>query len=519
MGITLARRAACAGAVLVGFAACNVFTGADDIRFADDDDGTGTGSSSNQAGVGGGGSGVGGQGTGAGINTSELLPSDVASITSIELYQGVRRPLMLNGAPASSNVPLVAGREAMMRIFYTTSMPVNLTVAVTIGQAQPIVLTGALNGTSNLQSLTSTINVPIPGELLQAGAGYRVELLESPELTSGQNPGSVYPAGGQEQLPLQSVGGPLKLVLVPILYGADGSNRAPDTSAGQIENYRKRFQAYYPVPDVEVTVTSPMQWNSTVSPNGSGWGALLDAVSNVRQSQNAAFNEHYYGVFSPSSSFNNYCSGGCVLGLSWLADSPSDAWARAGIGIGFSGGVSTDTAAHEIGHQHGREHAPCEVNDPDPGFPHNGGVIGEWGFDLLTGQLVQPSTPDFMGYCDPTWVSDYTYNALFNRLASVNGASWHFDPSTLDRTYERIRIDDDGVHWGEPITLHTPPMGQLTTVTLEHEQGDEDVTGRFYPYSHLPGGLLLFERREHRATRVSFEIQGLRRVVQRQAVH
>lgn len=513
MGITIGRLGACVATVLFGFTACNVVTGADDVRFADDDGET-TGSNANGAG---GSTGAGGQGTGAGIDTSELLPSDVASITGIELYQSVRRPLMQNGGPASSNVPLVAGREALMRIFYTTSMQVNLTVAVTVGQAAPIVLTGSLSGASEIGDLTSTINIPIPAEMLQPGAGYRVELLESPELTSGTNPASVYPAQGQEPLPLESVGGPLKIVLVPISYGADGSNRVPNTSSGQVESYRKLFQSYYPVPDVEITVQNAIQWNSTISANGSGWGELLDAVVDFRQSQSAAFNEHYYGIFDPSSSFDSYCAGGCVTGLSMLADSPNDAWARAGIGVGFAG-VSTGTAAHEIGHQHGREHAPCDVGDADPGYPHGGGVIGEWGFDLLRGELVAPSTPDFMGYCDPTWVSDYTFDALFNRLASVNGAaSFHFDDAQLDKTYERIRVDEHGATFSDPITLHAPPMGQVTTVTLGHAGGEESVTGRFYPYSHLAGGVLLFERRERVATRAAFDIHGLRRVARRLA--
>ena len=39
-----------------------------------------------------------------------------------------------------------------------------------------------------------------------------------------------------------------------------------------------------------------------------------------------------------------------------------------------------DTAAHELGHSHGRNHAPCGMGlDPssiDPAYPHDGGKIG-----------------------------------------------------------------------------------------------------------------------------------------------
>lgn len=492
--------------------ACNTFTGADDYVLADDDDGGSSSSSSQGVGVGGG-AGVGGAGTGAGINTNDLLPSDVASIMSIDLYQGVRRPLMVDGSPASSNVPIVAGREALLRIAYTTSQPTTVTVVVHLGSNDPIVQTAALNGASTTPDLGSTINVTIPAQMMQPGLTYSVELLEPPELTSGTNPSSVYPASGEEALPVSNVG-PVKVVLIPIAYGADGSNRVPDT---QVNNYRTRFQALYPVPDVEIEVHGAFQWNSTVSANGSGWGSLLDAIVNYRQQNGAAYNEHYYGIFMPTTSFSSYCSGGCVAGLSMLAEDPGDSWARAGIGVGYSGGGSTDTAAHEIGHQHGREHAPCDVSQSvDPFYPHNGGAIGEWGYDLIRGELVSPTKTDFMGYCQDTWVSDYTYNALFNRLQAVNGSAlWQWDPALLDRTYERIRIDVDGTTWTEPLTLHTPPMGELKTLTVTDAQGERDVTGRFYRYSHLPGGVLLFPRGQLRAEAVSFDLEGLDHTVQR----
>ena len=43
-----------------------------------------------------------------------------------------------------------------------------------------------------------------------------------------------------------------------------------------------------------------------------------------------------------------------------------------------------------------------------------------------------------------------------------------------------------------PPTLDLPPAGELTTVTVTTPSGESDVTGHFYPYDHLDGGLLLF---------------------------
>ena len=130
----------------------------------------------------------------------------------------------------------------------------------------------------------------------------------------------------------------------------------------------------------------------------------------------------------------------------------------------------------------------------------------------------QPATADFMGYCDPTWVSDYTYTALFNRISAVNGASWHYDPNDLDQSYERIRIDEEGATWTKPIDLHLPPSGKPASVTLEDGGRHEVVAGRFYPYSHLPGGVLLFPKQPRSVTSASFDIEGLTRLVVRHAV-
>ena len=47
---------------------------------------------------------------------------------------------------------------------------------------------------------------------------------------------------------------------------------------------------------------------------------------------------------------------------------------------------------------------------PDPDYPYPDGSIGVWGYDLLDGRLVDPSTADLMSYCDPAWISDYSFN-------------------------------------------------------------------------------------------------------------
>ncbi len=59
----------------------------------------------------------------------------------------------------------------------------------------------------------------------------------------------------------------------------------------------------------------------------------------------------------------------------------------------------------------------------DRNFPHADGGIGEWGLDIRTvpPRLQSPtSRKDLMGYCNPQWISDYTFAALASRRSAVS---------------------------------------------------------------------------------------------------
>lgn len=492
------------GIAALTLAACNMISGADGVEFEQGtavDSGsaqvsgsggsTTTGGGNGTNGVGGGttaGTGAGSTGTGA---PAELVLADGVSITELKLYQGVERPLMKNGSAASSDVPIVAGRQSFLRVFYTAATPSSVTLRVSFEGGQPIEKVAQVSGTSSQAKLESTLNVMIPGDRIDGG-GMRVELLDSSANSSGSNAQAAYPSSGTFPVPVQSVGATLKLVLVPIAYGADGSNRLPDTSPEQIERYRKMFFRLYPVPDVTVTVKPAVNWNSKVDPGGNGWDSLLNAVVDYRQQSGAKSDEYYYGIFNAASSFATFCQSGCVAGLSFLAG-PNDPMARAGIGIGFSGDDSTGTAAHEIGHQHGRPHAPCGVGQGvDPSFPHANGSIGAWGFDLVTSKLIEPTRPDFMSYCHPEWVSDFNFKQLFNRIKLVNNAEWIGESDVL---WDRVAIDAEGrANWLEPIMSTSAPSGELTPIDVETNRGAVSLEGSYYPYSHVGGGVLLVPR-------------------------
>lgn len=507
--MTSIRRSLCCThvALLTVLLGCNALTGADDITIGEGDEGdgagsgaagSGTGAGSSTGGAGADGTGGTGSGTGGAVQQDPLVDATGVSIQQIAIYQGVKRPLMENGSPASSGVPIVAQRDALVRVFASTDASYNgapVTARFTIEGQAPIDVVQPVNGAPQEGSLGSTINFDVPGSMITSGAAYRVELLQDPSVSAGQNPSASFPQGGFTPLGAQASGNALRIVLVPIAYGGDGSNRTPDTSAGQIQNYEEAFYSIYPVPSIDLTVRATVTYNGSVSPGGSGWDNLLSAVADLRADDNVPSDVYYYGIFSPAPSFGQYCNGGCVAGLGFVGGA-NDSYQRASIGLGFTGSGSIETALHEVGHNHGRSHAPCGgAGGADQGFPYGGGLIGSWGYDLLTGELFNPSqNADLMGYCNPSWVSDYTFTAFFNRIKTVNNASFIYDAAMLDQTWERVLIGVDGPSFLDDITLHHPPTGEVRTLTAQTSAGPVEIEGFFAKFDHLDGGLLFWKK-------------------------
>ena len=148
-----------------------------------------------------------------------------------------------------------------------------------------------------------------------------------------------------------------------------------------------------------------------------------------------------------------------------------------------------------VGHAHGRAHAPCETRDYDYNYPYSGGLIGTWGYNSLNQQIKNPNnTADFMGYRELNWISDYTYEALYDRIVAVSGSADTYWPDDVNRDWQTVFVDGDGeTSLGPVIQPERPPHGFQRSVDLLDSRGDviEVTEGRFAPYDHLPGGIML----------------------------
>ncbi|MBM4358991.1 MAG: hypothetical protein FJ096_12875 [Deltaproteobacteria bacterium] len=399
--------------------------------------------------------------------------ADGVAVVDVKLYQAVEVPLT-----KASDIPIVAGKDALVRVFYQVQSgydgkPVTARFMAGDGYAES---TQVLSGSSTQGVLGSTANIKVPGSLLKVGGTFRVDLVQANG--SGTNSAAGYPQGtGQTPHNAKSAGTKLRVVLVPVMNGGS----LPDTTPAQVKKYTDFIRWQYPIPEVEVTVRAQhYTYNGSLWGYG-GWSDLLQEISDLRDGDNVDPEVYYYGIHNAQSSG--------LLGLGWVAGS-KDVWSRAAIGVGWTGDTAPETAVHELGHNHGRSHSPCGV-DGDWNYPHPGAKIGVWGYHPGKDKLLDPSKHvDFMSYCDPPWVSDHTYKALYTRLKSVNGAKVIYPAELMNRTWERVKVLEGVATFVDSITLAYPPSGEAKKVTVTSSNGTEEIEGQYLAYNHLEGGLL-----------------------------
>ncbi len=396
----------------------------------------------------------------AGLETSVRLrvnPERVRlSAPLIYLTQGAQN--------ADGEVPLVAGRRALARIFLTGSETsfyrpgARLTLyrqgeKVFEESAPPFSETTPVEVAES--RLDQSVNIVIPGEVIQPGLGMVVELDPEKRAPATDDSQLRIPASGIQ--PLNVIEMPLlRQVFVPTLLSRHPNDAVLNWVKDLSPESSKLALMWHtmPVGKMEVVVRDPFTSNANLT-NGEGWRRWLDQITLLYQAEGRQ--GYYYGVavLPPRSAWG---------GLGWIG-LPSSVGANRG-----------NVYAHELGHNLNLRHAPCgSAGGPDPNFPHAEGSVGVWGYDLGRRRLIDPSSyKDLMGYCSPDWISDYhVMKAMAHRLAGDGGVETDAEPRESPRD---VLLVWGGVQDGA-LTLHPSFVLEETRPALPAASGPYVVEG------------------------------------------
>jgi hypothetical protein len=314
---------------------------------------------------------------------------------------------------AAGDVPLVAGRRALVRVWVTANSDSNnylprATVVVTDANGAVLHdktvawLTAGVPTFVDGSQFNATLNTVLDSAVVKPGIRIKVALdpYNVPDETNKDD--NVWPRDGiPRAIPVTSPP-PFQVRFVPVTVGGLTGN----VSSANLEQYLSLTRLLYPISAVEATVAPPFTSSvtaldaSAVGP----WSQVLSELNAARTAASAPLGQHYYGVVKVT-----YNAG--IAGVGYVPGRTALGW--------DDGGSGGEVAAHEWGHNFGRSHAPCGTSG-DAQYPHSGGIIGHYGWIPGTGTIVSNMRPDIMGYCPAPWVSDYTWNAVLSyRQASA----------------------------------------------------------------------------------------------------
>ena len=319
-------------------------------------------------------------------------PSLVLSAPYYYLTQGVQNP--------RGSVPLMAGRDALLRVFVTGDQDSfyqpNVVALFYHGDrleygADMRIESDVLPGDVNEGRLDRSYNALIPGSIIIPGTTMVIDLDRTGSVPLGAGSQLRIPEVGRLELDVRTLP-VMDLTVVPIVVAPNRGDEIFNWTRGlNADSEQLQFsRSVLPIPDIVVNVHEGYVTTADLG-TGAGWGQLLGELTFLRRMEPRQ--GYYYGAV--------------VLDENATWD---------GLGyIGFPlavGAANQRTMAHELGHTLSLRHAPCGgAIGPDSGYPHEGGVIGVWGYDFGEKRILDPFLyKDVMGYCRPSWISDYSFS-------------------------------------------------------------------------------------------------------------
>ncbi|MYC19221.1 MAG: hypothetical protein F4X67_11545 [Gemmatimonadales bacterium] len=373
----------------------------------------------------------------------------------------------------AGGVPLVANRRALLRVFATADEVNGFRPEATATFFHDGAETyrteldppgGGIPLAVDESRLERSFNAVVPGRVLQPGLSMVVELDPDGALPLTPSSRSRFPAEGPYDIDVRRMP-PLRVTLVPVQYHSEenrdvnprvaafaGELAAAATGAGSDagRSVLRYARTVLPVGDLHVALREPYHtWADT---SEAGVVGLIREIELLRLMEAEDPREHYTGIFGVPKPRSRHPDAYWIDGLGMLGGQSSLTASHGPDGLLQRTGRLRLVFAHELGHNLGRPHTPCDepVTDPgtvDPDYPWPDGRIGVWGHDFGDGDedggdggpglghLFSPEGyRDLMSYCYPQWISDYSFTKMLEfRLAGDGGAGIPASAPAADR--------------------------------------------------------------------------------------
>lgn len=431
----------------------------------------------------------GGFGTGTTGTPWEPVAARGIHVDWVEANQGVGVPIGADGGavgPAERISRLVKDRITLVRAFWTIEegwepreIEARLHINHPDGTIEVLSQIKLVEGDSFIGDLDRVFYWGIEAEKSQPGLTYHVDLWETTPDHDGDpepDPPPRLPEDGSEAfVGIEDSYLVMKTVVVPVIYDdGQGCSTTPDTSDETMQLFQDLIFMQNPVDRLEFTLHEPIEWNSQLD----SFGELNAHLSDLRFQEGALPETYYYGLI-------DVCSGGLggAGGQAYgIPDDPTmeNAYQRVSSGLSLSADWSAETFVHEVGHSQGRRHVYCngEEGGPDPSYPHDGGVVGEWGFGVVDFRLRHPTVnKDYMTYCHPTWVGTWGWNKVYPIIETLSSwdAGYPGNGPTPEDPYGGSLLVGTILPSGKEI-WHTVP-GTVAAEDLDDEQTIELAIG------------------------------------------
>jgi len=362
------------------------------------------------------------------------------SVDGIEVTQAVQ--------DMGHTVPLIAGKATVVRAYLSRPEGGVVTVRGEISVRRsptgtphkvPSLDTARVSPTQNgrlrtkRHDLRLSLNFRLPASLTTAGRAF-VQISSLTDAATGQPLACADCADTQVEVRFVEAA-PLRVRLIKLRYHTAGNPDGHQPRSQDVALFRSWLGRAYPVSRVvfsQATVDTKIKppfpetlYNKT--------NAQLTAIRRQDVSNGTDQRTHYYGMVFDAGLDENFFRGGA----SALPDVPDPTAVATGpTGSPNEGGWDTDGSygdwygGHELAHTFGRLHPGyCDDNTrDDKKFPFDDGKISDpdaafVGFDVGDESLGIPMQAlpgyiwhDVMTYCQPQWLSSYTYDAIRLRL-------------------------------------------------------------------------------------------------------